>query len=67
MAEEGLEKTANDLIYIGHPRDFDSDVFLGRIEELMECAYSNSDNIRELVMELAPTYHPSERANAAKK
>ena len=67
MAEEGLEKTANDLIYIGHPIDFDSDVFLGRIEELMECAYSNSDNIRELVMELAPTYHPSERANAAKK
>ena len=59
MAEEGLEKTANDLIYIGHPIDFDSDSFLGRIEELMETAYANSPNIRELVMELAPTYRPN--------
>ena len=67
MAEEGLEKTANDLIYIGHPIDFDSDVFLGRIEELMESAYSNSDSIRALVTELVPTYHPGEQAGAAKK
>ena len=65
MAEEGLEKTANDLIYIGHPIDFDSDVFLGRIEELMEAAYANSEDIRALVTELAPTYHPSEGTGAA--
>ena len=67
MTEEGLEKTANDLIYIGHPIDFDSDVFLGRIGELMERAYSNSDSIRKLVMELAPTYHPSGQTGAAEK
>lgn len=60
MAEEGLEKTANDLIYIGHPIDFDSDRFLGRIEDLMEAAYANSPDIRALVMQLAPTYRPSE-------
>ena len=60
MAEEGLEKTANDLIYIGHPVDFDSDVFLGRIDELMEAAYSNSEDIRTLVVSLAPTYRPGE-------
>ena len=60
MAEEGLEKTANDLIYIGHPVDFDSDVFLGRIDELMEAAYSNSEDIRSLVVSLAPTYRPGE-------
>ena len=60
MAEEGLEKTANDLIYIGHPIDFDSDSFLGSIEELMEAAYANSPDIRALVMRLAPTYRPSD-------
>lgn len=63
MAEEGLEKTANDLIYIGHPIDFNSDEFLGRIDELMETAYANDENIRELVMSLVPTYHPSASAN----
>lgn len=63
MAEEGLEKTANDLIYIGHPIDFDSDAFLARIEELMQAAYANSEDIRSLVVSLAPTYHPAENSN----
>lgn len=63
MAEEGLEKTANDLIYIGHPIDFDSDAFLARIDELMQAAYSNSEDIRSLVISLAPTYHPAENNN----
>lgn len=63
MAEEGLEKTANDLIYIGHPIDFDSDAFLARIDELMQAAYANSEYIRSLVISLAPTYHPAENNN----
>ncbi len=63
MAEEGLEKTANDLIYIGHPIDFDSDAFLARIDELMQAAYANSEDIRSLVISLAPTYHPAENSN----
>ena len=58
MADEGLEKTANDLIYVGHPIDFDAEVFLERMHELREAAYANDENIRELIMDMAPTYHP---------
>jgi len=58
MAGEGLEKTANDLIYVGHPIDFDADRFLLRMHELREAAYANDENIRELVMDMAPTYRP---------
>ncbi|MBQ8217633.1 MAG: polysaccharide biosynthesis protein [Oscillospiraceae bacterium] len=61
MAAEGLEKTANDLIYVGHPIDFDADGFLGRMNELREAAYSNDENIRELIMDMAPTYRPDGR------
>ena len=67
MADEGLEKTANDLIFIGHPVDFDSDAFLGRIDELAEAAYSNREDIRELIMSLVPTYYPNGINKAEKK
>ena len=58
MAEEGLKKTKNDLIHIGCPVPFDTDVFLGKLAELMDLAYKNKENIREMVQELVSTYHP---------
>ena len=65
MAEEGLEKTANDLIYIGHPIEFDADIFLERMDELRQAAYSNDENIRSLIMEMAPTYRPMDSSGNA--
>ena len=62
MADEGLEKTANDLIFVGHPVDFDADLFLLDIDKLAEAAYSNDDSIRGLVMDIVPTYLIGERA-----
>ena len=59
MAEEGLQKTDNKLIHIGKPIAFDTDEFLNKLDELMEAAYSNSDNIRCLVEEVVVTYHPN--------
>lgn len=38
MAEEGLKRTENDLIHIGCPIPFDTDEFLGELDELMEAA-----------------------------
>ncbi len=67
MSEEGLEKTANDLIFVGHPLDFDADEFLGRVEELKEAAYANDEGIRELIMDIAPTYKPQSSRNDRKK
>jgi len=59
MAEEGLKKTENDLIHIGQPIPFDTDEFIKKLDGLMEAAYSNSEDIRERVMDVVKTYHPA--------
>ncbi len=64
MAEEGLRKTSNELIHIGSPIPFDNDVFLSQLEPLMECAYANREDIRDVVAEMVSTYHPSGLAPA---
>ena len=61
MAEEGLQKTDNDLIHIGNPIRFDEDAFLGKLESLMLAAYANREGqIRVLVKDMVTTYHPGE-------
>ncbi|MBR3311451.1 MAG: polysaccharide biosynthesis protein [Solobacterium sp.] len=57
MDEEGMTKTANELIYIGHPIEMNDDQFRKQLEELKEKAYANDDHIEELVMKIVPTYH----------
>ena len=59
MAEEGLTKTDNNLIFIGKPLKFDTDEFLGNINSLMRAAYSNKENIRDDIGRIVKTYHPS--------
>ena len=56
MDEEGLQKTDNELIHIGSPVPFDIEVFLGQLNQLMEAAYKNQGNIRELVHDVVETY-----------
>jgi FlaA1/EpsC-like NDP-sugar epimerase len=60
MSEEGLLKTDNDLIHIGCPIPFDIEVFLGQLDDLMEAAYKNKAEIRELVKAVVSTYNPAE-------
>ncbi len=57
MAEEGLRKTKSEKIHIGCPIPFDTDEFLDSLEPLMDAAYSNRDDIRELVARIVTTYH----------
>ena len=59
MAEEGLKRTQNDLIHIGCPIPFDTDEFLSQLNELMDDAYKNKDDIRERVEKIVTTYHPA--------
>ena len=59
MAEEGLTKTDNDLIHIGKPIPFDTDVFLSQLKDLMYVAYSNKRDIRKQVERMVSTYHPA--------
>ena len=59
MAEEGLMKTENELIHIGKPIPFDTDVFLEQLNELMLIAYTNNKDIRSQVEKMVSTYHPA--------
>ena len=58
MAEEGLTKTENELIHIGRPIPFDTDIFLAQLKTLMNVAYSNRTDIRTQVERMVSTYHP---------
>jgi FlaA1/EpsC-like NDP-sugar epimerase len=59
MSEEGMRTTPNELIHIGSPIPFDTDVFLQQLQKLMEAAYGEHSDIRELVKEVVTTYHPA--------
>ena len=58
MAEEGLKKTKNNLIFIGCPIPFDIEAFLKQLKSLMDAAYKNTDDIKETVQKVVSTYHP---------
>ena len=66
MAEEGIQKTENDLIHIGKPIPFDTDEFLAELEQLMLAAYANKADIRERVEKIVSTYHPEDAGEKAK-
>lgn len=60
MAEEGLQKTDNDLIHIGNPIPFNEEEFLRELENLTVTAYANKEKIiRRLVEKIVTTYHPA--------
>ena len=57
MDEEGLQKTQNDLIYIGKPLQFDRDVFFKSLDELYNDAYNEIDDMKERITKIVTTYH----------
>ena len=59
MDEEGLKKTLHELINIGRPIAFDEDQFVEQLRGLMEAAYEDRKDIRDLVAAVVPTYHPA--------
>lgn len=57
MAEEGLEKTDNKLIFIGHPLDFDAETLYKQLKGLINTAYENRDDlIVDEVKRIVTTY-----------
>ena len=58
MAEEGLESTPNDLIFIGKPIDIDKDVFFNKLNELIEVAETNGSGIKKEIEKICDTYMP---------
>lgn len=55
--EEGLQKTANNLIFIGKPLEFDEVHFLSQLQELEKAAMEESPDIKEKVADMISTYH----------
>lgn len=60
MNEEGLKKTANKMIYIGKPLDFDAEKFEMQLEELSILSCAESRDSKEVVKRLVPTYQTDE-------
>lgn len=54
--EEGLQKTANDLIFIGKPIDFDRDEFFEQLADLKKTAYEDDPQMKLVVEKLVPSY-----------
>ena len=57
MDEEGLQKTKNELIYIGHPIEMDDDMFMEKLKMLDDDSKNESGEIKKLVAQVVPTYH----------
>ena len=60
MNEEGLKETANKMIFIGKPIEFDEEVFRSQLVELEREAIDETSDIRAAVEKIVTTYHPAE-------
>lgn len=60
MNEEGLKETANKMIFIGKPIEFDEEVFRSQLVELEREAMDENSDIRAAVEKIVTTYHPAE-------
>ena len=56
MDQEGLKKTANRMIFIGKPIEFDAEVFERQLELLINDAKKEDKDIRERIGEIVKTY-----------
>lgn len=58
MAEEGLQSTSNDLIYIGQPITIDFKEFLNNLDNLISEAENNGEQIKDYLAKVCDTYTP---------
>lgn len=56
MSEEGLDKTENEMIFIGKPLDIDEHTLFDTIAEMKNKAYLETEEMKDIVHELVPTY-----------
>ena len=69
LSGEGMEKTANDLIYIGHEIPFDFDVFEEQLDQFrrLKESYGTNEILRQIIREVVPTYHEPQEDITAKE
>ena len=61
LSGEGMQKTPNDLIYIGHEIDFDRTEFAIKLEELRDLDETDAEALRDKIAGIVPTYHRVKR------
>ncbi len=59
LKEEGLTKTANDLIYIGQKIEFSQEAFFEQLQELSQLTEGEENRLRAQLRTIVPTYKPS--------
>ena len=63
MGEEGLARTSNDLIYIGHKINFDDHLLAEELDAMRQLEEGQEDLLRRHIKTLVPTYVlPTEKA-----
>jgi len=58
MAEEGLESTSNNLIFIGKPINIEAEKFIQQLDKLIFIAEKNEENIKLEIKKICDTYKP---------
>ena len=56
MEEEGLQDTANRMIHIGKPIDFDEELFLHQLENIKDYVVTEPSDIKQKIQQMVPTY-----------
>ena len=59
LMEEGLKRTSNSLIHIGHPIVFDEKEFVAALELLRKNMSNDDFDVRKVVKSIVPTYNYS--------
>lgn len=67
MEEEGLQKTENGLISIARPIPLDEEYLWSSLDELRKEANAETEEMKELVQKLVPTYVVDKRASEKKE
>ena len=58
LQEEGLERTPNELIFVGRFRDFDPEGLMDGLEELSDACMNEAEDIRSIIRRMVRTYQP---------
>lgn len=61
LSEEGMKKTRNNLIYIGHKIEFDKAEFEENLMLLKVMDETDADALRDKIAEIVPTYCEQKR------
>ena len=67
MKEEGMQETANKMIHIGKPIDMDDELFKEQLSLLAVACQEETEDMKDIVARIVPTYQRKSPAAAGEK